>query len=261
MVEVDNFFLSCIHPFIPPKRYRVRVGPFASARSFLSVGKKFSEFIQKKIPAKGMRINFLDIGCGCGQVACFLKLYLKGGKYEGFDIDKEMIDWCRKNISSQNLDFQFKHINVYNKAYSYTATTQAAAGFQFPYPDSSFDVVLAKSVFTHLLQQEAENYIAQIARVLKKGGKAILTFFILTERTRKAIDREESSLPFKYSFGQCLSVSKDSPEAAVAYPEDFLMKIFEKYKLALAEPILYGYWFSKYLPNIDYQDIAILIKT
>lgn len=184
----------------------------------------------------------------------------RGGKYEGFDIDHELIAWCRENIASAHPDFHFQHAAVFNKAYAHAGGKASASEFVFPYEDASFDLVFAKSVFTHLLPEATENYLAQTARVLKKGCKAVLTFFLLTDRSRELIRSGKSSLAFRHAFGPCLAIREDVPEAAVAYEERFVSALFEKHGLRLARPVLYGSWPDQSIPNATYQDIALLVK-
>jgi len=56
----------------------------------------------------------LDIGCGSGRVAVPLTGYLCAGFYEGFDVDAEMIAWCRREIGARYTAFGFEVIDVTN---------------------------------------------------------------------------------------------------------------------------------------------------
>lgn len=42
----------------------------------------------------------------------------KNGWYEGFDIVKLGINWCRKEISTQYPNFHFRLVDIYNKFYN-----------------------------------------------------------------------------------------------------------------------------------------------
>src|SRR5690349_17910849 len=45
----------------------------------------------------------LDVGCGSGQIALPLTGYLNpDGRYAGFDVAREAIAWCTKNISGSH---------------------------------------------------------------------------------------------------------------------------------------------------------------
>jgi ubiquinone/menaquinone biosynthesis C-methylase UbiE len=75
---------------------------------------------------------------------------------------------------------------------------ERADRFQFPYPDASFDIGLAASVFTHMLGGEVVNYIREAQRVLRPGGRLLSSWFVLQmDRTRQegAEGRESAWFP------------------------------------------------------------------
>ena len=102
--------------------------------------------------------SMLDFACGCGR---FLRTYADdrpaGLKLYGSDFDAEAIGWCRKHL--RFADFQVNG--------------------ELPplrYEDGSFDVVVCTSLFTHLDRAHHEAWIPELARVLKPGGVALVTF-------------------------------------------------------------------------------------
>jgi SAM-dependent methyltransferase len=122
----------------------------------------------------------LDVGSGIGRVAVPLTQYLnKAGSYEGIDIVRTGVDWCQRKISRVHANFRFTHIDLKNDLYN-LSTEQEAKGFVFPYTDNRFDVVFLFSVFTHMMPDDTANYLQQIARVMKPGGRCLATFFLLT---------------------------------------------------------------------------------
>ena len=46
-------------------------------------------------------------------------------------------------------------------------------------------MAVAHSLFPYLLAEEFEHYAAEIARVLKPGGRLLATFFLLDEEARE----------------------------------------------------------------------------
>src|SRR5687767_6086736 len=61
----------------------------------------------------------LDIGCGCGRMALPLTRYLSpAGFYQGMDITQNPILWCQEKISGRFPNFQFLHMDLYNKRYN-----------------------------------------------------------------------------------------------------------------------------------------------
>jgi len=233
---------------LPPLHLRRYVGPL---RSFESSGAEFMGHLRSLAGLQPSE-RVLDIGCGCGQMALHLKNYLnESGSYVGVDIHRPSIDWCQQKIARRHKNFQFAHIDVRNLAYNPNAAQRAEA-YRFPFADRSFDVVLLKSVFTHMRPPEVSNYLGEVARLLKSDGRCLATFFLLNdEQARGAND-----LAFNFGEGEWRYVHEHSPESAVAYDESFVMQLLEKYGLAVEKKI-YGTWSGRE-DGLSYQDILII---
>ncbi|HYO74863.1 MAG TPA: class I SAM-dependent methyltransferase [Thermoanaerobaculia bacterium] len=155
----------------------------------------------------------LDIGCGVGRVAIPLTRYLSGGSYEGFDVVKSWVRWCRRHITSRHPSFRFTHASIYNSHYNRRGTPVET--FRFPYPDQSFDFAFATSLFTHLSPAGAKNYLREAGRVLRPGGTLCATFFLTGTETFTALD-------FKVVRDEHRLLDGDDPDAAVAFTEAWL---------------------------------------
>lgn len=162
-------------------------------RSMIFVGdgdfkKTGEEFLRYFIEFGGLKPNarILDVGCGIGRMAVPLTKYLDAsGSYEGFDILAHGIDSCTKNITPRYPNFHFQVADVYNKAYNPNGKHKAAE-YEFPYQNECFDFTFLTSVFTHMLPQEMENYLAEIVRSLRWGGEILDYFFSFKYRINKA---------------------------------------------------------------------------
>src|SRR3984957_18383311 len=118
----------------------------------------------------------LDVGCGSGRMALPLTGYLnREGRYAGFDVSRPAIAWGTEDISGSHPNFDFRVVDIQNGTYNPKGKYKAS-DFRFPYPDGSFDVVLLASIFTHMFEQDVEHYLHEIVRVLKAGGRSLITF-------------------------------------------------------------------------------------
>ena len=99
----------------------------------------------------------IDVGCGSGRLAYFLREYLDG-LYIGIDIVPELFQYAKK--ISNRPDWRF----------------YAAPGLTIPEPDNSADFICFFSVFTHLLHEQTFMYIEDARRVIKPKGKIIFSF-------------------------------------------------------------------------------------
>ena len=199
----------------------------------------------------------LDIGCGCGLMALFLADELgAAGAYTGVDIHRPSIAWCRRHFAGDSR-FTFTHIDVANQQFNPRGETRAEA-YRFPFPDRSFDVILCKSLFTHMRPAEVENYLAEIARLLAAGGRCLATFFLF-DAPSVASNPADRRLQFRFGEGVWRYEYAVSPESAVAYSQDYVVTQLERVGLAIEGGIHPGRWSGA--PNaLSFQDIMVLVR-
>ena len=201
----------------------------------------------------------LDVGCGVGRMAIPLTTYLdRSGRYEGFDIVADGIAWCQENITPRYLNFHFYLADVFNQNYHPKGKYQAAE-YRFPYDDHTFDFVFLTSVFTHMLPQDLEHYTAEIVRVLKPKGRCLITYFLLNGKSLSLLAAKKGSLDFAYQGEGYRMIDQQTPEAAVAYEEAGIRRLYHRNGLHIHEPIRYGAWCERENP-FHYQDIVIASK-
>jgi SAM-dependent methyltransferase len=184
--------------------------------------------------------SILDIGSGCGRIAIPFTRFLTSGTYCGFDVIQPMVEWCRENISSRHPNFHFQHADLSNTFYN-PAGREDASGFAFPYADATFDIVFAASIFTHLLPNSARRYAAETARVLRKRGRALLTFFVLDDEFRRRQAAGTAYLPFPHGYDHYAVMDENQPEAVVAYEESYAKELLKDAGLNV-EKLSYGFW-------------------
>lgn len=137
---------------------------------FLGIGEAWAQMVTRFLPDDPV---VLDLGCGCGKLARFLHLNPRL-RYIGVDIFQPGILWCRRAFAGSADRFRFEHFDGYSATYNPDGRLKVT-DYALPAADGSVDVLVASSLFTHLLETDAVHYLAEIARVLKPGGQALIS--------------------------------------------------------------------------------------
>jgi len=227
------------------------------AGDFKATGEQFLVFLRQHCgltPAS----RVLDFGCGIGRMAVPMTRFLEHGTYDGIDVSAADMSWCRRHISRKYPNFRFHTSEVHHREYN-PGGTSSALDDRLPFADGSFDVVLASSLFTHLLAAETEHYLGEVSRVLAGGGAALVSFFLLNEESRALIAAEACGFRFATSVGDAYLHDVRNPEGAVAYDEPFILDLFRRHRLAVGEPLLYGCWCCRERFT-SYQDIVVATR-
>ena len=128
---------------------------------FVKVGSRCAKDIQAIMQLAGESIasrnSVLDFGCGCGRTLNWLSKDNASVSFFGTDIDEESIDWCRKNYP----DIEF-HVNDLSPPLSF--------------PNNSFDLVYAVSVFSHLEEKNHLEWLEELHRVLNPSGFLLVSY-------------------------------------------------------------------------------------
>lgn len=196
-------------PQIPPRRL-LRYG----RREFAESGeRRLGQLLDLAGLRSGQRV--LDLGCGLGRHARPLVPFLATGSYDGLDVDGRAVGWCRRAYARQR-NARFLRADVFHPRL-HPGGAHTAAEYVFPYEDGRFDVVVAGSLFAHLLEAEAARYLAEARRVLVPGGRLFARCFVLDDESRAALAAGEAAMPFLDPAAHVAVVSEDLPEEAVAY--------------------------------------------
>jgi len=190
---------------LPPASLRAQIGPrHADAAFFLRSGKQHADLVRDVLREQGAEIEdlgaLLDWGCGCGRV---LRQWsgLPGARVFGCDINPKMIQWC-----AANLDFAEVSVTELEPP--------------LPYADSTFDLIYAFSVFTHLSEQLQQEWMSECLRVLRPGGYLLIStmgeYYLglqrLSESEQQAFANGELVVLYERSAGTSLCSAYHPPE-------------------------------------------------
>ncbi len=131
--------------------------------------------------------TLLDFGCGNGRLAIHVVPYLANGNYIGTDIAPTFLVHAARRIA---------------------AATGAAAGSSdqcsvrlvhqpdehFDIADEVVDVACAFSVFTHMEHEDMFRYLVQLRRVVRSGGKVIVSCLPMTLDAARNIFLNEAAV-------------------------------------------------------------------
>jgi len=193
---------------LPPPEMRALVGPLDSGLVPFDIPEG-TPFPYVPDAAHGGRV--FDFGCGCGRLA---RMLLQSGTppaaYLGIDLHRGMVEWCQENLTPRAPTFQFRHHDVFDSIRNPGEGKPAVA--PFPAPDDSFSLVLAGSVYTHLVEEHARHYFDEAARILEPTGVLLTSWFLF----------DKVDFPILGDDGNALYVSHSYPPAAVAFDRSWV---------------------------------------
>jgi ubiquinone/menaquinone biosynthesis C-methylase UbiE len=233
---------------LPPLWLRLHAGP---VKHFVSSAEQTASTI-RELALLRPSDAVLDVGCGPGAMARELQTLLSPqGRYVGFDVHRESIDWCRKRFAAdQRFTFELAEIR--------TPFSQRSAGrlegFRFPASDEDCDLVLAKSVFTHMLEPETAHYLREISRVLRPGRAALVTAFLFDPELSQV-----SAFPFRSADERVRWRVRARPHAAVAYSRGLFESLARSAGLRI-QHFIRGFYPGD-SPKPFGQDVLVLSKT
>jgi SAM-dependent methyltransferase len=251
---------------IPAELHRRRGGKYSYAEWAHVIG-IFQTLLYLHLDKKQDNI-VLDAGCGTGLMAIASEIFLgQRGRYTGIDVSLEDIEFCRSHYDPAR--FSFMHLDTSNAMY---APSRGADKARWDVQDNTVDMVTALSLWTHLNEDDARHYFSEIGRVLKLGGRAMITFFFLDALYADSLPsrgsaegRFHSTLQDRWIFDQP-SYGSDAwfhprwarvPENAIGLTPEGLERLLDG--SGLRETAYYpGNW--KEVPGAFFQDVLVFQK-
>lgn len=192
---------------VPSYPLRTATGA-ADLNYWFGLGDAWAHMISRFLPASP---TVLDIGCGCGKLARFLRLH-PTLRYVGVDLFRPSIEWCRRAFADDADRFRFEHFDGWSALYNPDGVVQVRE-YRLPVDAATVDLVVCGSLFTHLLEPEATHYLAEIARALKPGGQAFISIHVEPPAgTAFAGDEARIDVDEAYFLDLCAAAGLESAE-------------------------------------------------
>jgi SAM-dependent methyltransferase len=187
-------------PLPPPELRSIVVGAGVPDHEFVASGPRhlspFLDLYEKHATIRPPRPRILDFGCGCGRLTRHLN---DDARFETFacDLNHDHVAWCQANLPN-------------------VCTKQNGQAPPLPFDAGSFDLIYALSVITHLPENASLAWVADVARLLRPGGIAILTthgYPCLSTMVAKPSEREMMAM----SLEQVEAIQTMLPRDGYAY--------------------------------------------
>jgi SAM-dependent methyltransferase len=193
---------------LPPDELRELVAGTTNVPRFLNGGYLGVDSMIKLLRRSGVAPQdlaaILDFGCGCGRAIRHWRRHGVAGLH-GTDYNRELIAWCQAN-----LPFADFAVNQWTPP--------------LDYPEESFDLVYALSVFTHLPADLQFAWRDELRRVLRPGG--YLLFTLHGRRYLPELAPEEHA---QFNAGQLVVRDADNAGTNVCgsfHPEEYVRERF-----------------------------------
>ena len=196
-------------------------------------------------------LTYLDVGCGPGALALALRSRLgPRSRYVGFDVHEPSIRWCSHAFGGDRR-FEFELAGVASP-YGNPAG-ESALTYRFPLGDAEASAVLARSVFTHLLEPEAAHYLREVRRVLASDGLAFISAFLFEGPGGRD---EVPAFPFPNRTSHVRWRVGARPHAGVAYSREGFFDLVRAGNLRVLE--LRPGFLPGRSPQLTGQDLIVL---
>jgi SAM-dependent methyltransferase len=207
---------------VPPLEMRELVGQIdPSAFRNLDGENIFPELTSKAYE------NVVDFGSGCGRLARRMMLQRdQPHQYLGIEIHKGMVEWCQTNLTPAATNFKFVRHDAFNLGLNPEGLAHPQA-LPINTPSGTASLVIAWSVFTHLLESQVYDYLSEMRRILREGGLLLSTWFLF----------DKSDYPMMQQTQNALYINDVDPTNATIFDRQWLLSTADQVGLVATRVI------------------------
>lgn len=152
-------------------RYRRAARLVASAVTDLLGLERFSTGRDLPPPIQDCRV--LDYGCGTARLLTGFELLDSVPRhYHGLDVQEHLVDWCRSALHRPGA-IEFDLVDMHNGRYNTSGSFQPDR--VIPDRVGEVDLVVVRSVFTHMTVADIQTCLREFRRVLADDGRVYAT--------------------------------------------------------------------------------------
>ena len=214
--KYSNYYFPINEEFynnLPPANLRTQVHGSDSISAYVLEG--YSNYTKiKLLLQQHLELNqsifgpILDWGCGSGRVC---RYFSNKNQIYGVDINKEGIDWCLENISS---NFSVSQLDP-----------------PLHFENNYFSAVYGVSVLTHLSLEDQRFWIKELIRITRPGGIIVLSYHGSNSLIRFNLPEEnfiELNKSRYLNIGKSDSLGKDTEVGSKYYDSVQYSSSFDK---------------------------------
>ncbi len=148
--------LQEVVPPFPPSSEMITVGGETDLRKFLAIGRHVFDLVTGLFQHSDKKLSVLDFGVGCGRTSRHFFRYMNQYDIFGCDVDSAAIEYLSSEV---------KFIDA------------SVSGNKPPlkYDAAKFDIIFSVSVFSHLDAKAFSEWLEELGRCLRPGGRLIIT--------------------------------------------------------------------------------------
>ncbi len=156
-----------------PKHLQIN-SPKVKKAGYENSGEKIMELVKQRLGWETYADkDILDVGCGSRFTLTLINRQIPIKSYTGIEINKEIIDFFKREVEAEDARFHYAHWNVHNDMYNPDGIPMTQ--FVDLPVSGTYDLIWLFSVFTHLNPDDALALLKLMRKKIRPQGKLFFT--------------------------------------------------------------------------------------